>query len=800
MMSMSLDHHPAQNRIVPDSHTSEALRDCVARICARIPPLWDLSNYVAVNPFLGFSGQPFSETARTLRNGLGAQVLPSIEFYRTQWARGTFGMTELHQAAQRANSNPETLAAILAGTSAMPTRPASDTLTFAERRDDHDGSNWHAIAIRHITQWCAVSTSKGLARWNLPHAADGLYTSWCAAAQTDRTLELEGLHGWRSWAKNLPESPEQALSTMLETLHLPGNQHEDYLYRLFGGVFGWASFLRRATWERGTPEPGQLLDLLAMRICVDAGIELLAPPPRSANAPSPRAAVVDEQILVIFQEALEDGYIRQLGDSLLPPAVQSHERPAVQALFCIDVRSEVFRRHLEAQAQQITTLGFAGFFGVALSWQANADDSGSARCPVLLKPALQVRSSSTDRSNVAKGILKELQSAPSSAFSFVETVGLAYGLGMVSDAFNWRPESRSHEHSLPFAIQQTNNDRMTLAMRRDVAAGILKNVGLRTLFGRIVLLCGHASTSENNPHAAVLDCGACGGHSGAMNARVAAALLNDPAVRHELTAIGWQIPGDTWFLPGLHNTTVDQVQLLDTDQVPASHQADLRQLARALEQAGALARAERAPALDLTMQPHQLLGQVRQRAGDWSEVRPEWALARNASFIAARRLRTRGVNLEGRSFLHEYDWTTDPDSSILQLILSAPMIVASWINLQYFASTVDNGMFGCGTKTLHNRMGTLGVVLGNGGDLRGGLPLQSVQAADGRWYHEPLRLQVVIEAPQPMIEAALEQQPNVRELFQNGWIRLFALDSNSCTLTRWIPEQPWETVHGEPFV
>jgi uncharacterized protein YbcC (UPF0753/DUF2309 family) len=542
MLSMSLDHHPVQNRIVPDSHMSEALRDCVARICARIPPLWDLSNYVAVNPFLGFSGQPLSDAARILSNGLGAQVLPSIKFYRTQWARGTFGMNELRQAAQRANSNPETLAAILSGTNAMPMRPVTDILTFAERRDDHDGSNWHMIAIRHITQWCAVYTSKGLARWNLPHTADGLYRSWRAAAQTDRTLELEGLHGWRSWAKNLPESAEEALSSMLATLHLPDNQHEDYLYRLFGGVFGWASFLRRATWERGTAEPGQLLDLLAMRICVDAGIEFLAKSSISAHVPGPRAMVEDEQILVIFQEAFEHAYVRQLGASLLPPYVQSYERPAVQALFCNDVRSEVFRRHLEAQAQQITTLGFAGFFGIALTWQANADERGSARCPVLLKPSIQVRSSSNDRSNVARSILKELQNAPASAFSFVETVGLAYGFGMARDACNWQPESRSPEHSLPFTIQQINNNCMTLTMRRDVAAGILKNVGLRTLFARIVLLCGHASTSENNSHAAALDCGACGGHSGAMNARVAAALLNDPDVRQELAAIGWQIP------------------------------------------------------------------------------------------------------------------------------------------------------------------------------------------------------------------------------------------------------------------
>jgi uncharacterized protein YbcC (UPF0753/DUF2309 family) len=182
---------------------------------------------------------------------------------------------------------------------------------------------------------------------------------------------------------------------------------------------------------------------------------------------------------------------------------------------------------------------------------------------------------------------------------------------------------------------------------------------------------------------------------------------------------------------------------------------------------------------------------MRRRARDWSEVRPEWALARNAAFIAGRRGRTRGVDLEGRAFLHEYDWTADPDGSVLTLILTAPMVVASWINLQYFASSVDNAVFGSGTKALHNRVGALGVVLGNGGDLRTGLALQSVQAADGSLYHEPLRLQVMVEAPRERIEAVLAAQPGVRELAENGWIRLFALDPYGSGAARWVLGNSW---------
>lgn len=173
------------------------------------------------------------------------------------------------------------------------------------------------------------------------------------------------------------------------------------------------------------------------------------------------------------------------------------------------------------------------------------------------------------------------------------------------------------------------------------------------------------------------------------------------------------------------------------------------------------------------------------------------------SVIAARRARTRGLNLDGRSFLHEYDCETDPDDSILTLILIAPMVVASWINLQYFGSTVDNHVFGCGNKTLHNRVGAQGVVIGNGGDLRTGLALQSVCNPDGSWFHEPLRLQVIVEAGRENIDTVLAAFPNVRELVENGWVRLFALSPSGNDIWRRLPGGVWEparqaSVDGAP--
>jgi uncharacterized protein YbcC (UPF0753/DUF2309 family) len=176
------------------------------------------------------------------------------------------------------------------------------------------------------------------------------------------------------------------------------------------------------------------------------------------------------------------------------------------------------------------------------------------------------------------------------------------------------------------------------------------------------------------------------------------------------------------------------------------------------------------------------------RSRDWSQVRPEWGLANNAAFIAAPRERTKGLNLGGRVFLHNYDANLDTDKSTLELIMVAPMVVASWINLQYYGSTVNNRLFGSGNKVLHNVVGTFGVWQGNGGDLQSGLPLQSVH--DGkRWKHEPLRLNVFIEAERSAIESIIAKQPGVRELVDNGWVNLFAMEASGKQFWRYSGKQ-----------
>lgn len=332
--------------------------------------------------------------------------------------------------------------------------------------------------------------------------------------------------------------------------------------------------------------------------------------------------------------------------------------------------------------------------------------------------------------------------------------------------------------------------------RVDLAAGMLRNLGLLDGFARIVAICGHASEVVNNPYRAGLDCGACGGHSGEPNSRVAAALLNDPEVRAGLATRGIAVPDDTWFVAAVHVTTIDEIRFPDGGLPPASHAEEFATVREWLARATDATRRERSQRLvggpAATAGGAAITADILRRSRDWAEVRPEWGLANNAAFVIAPRSRTTGLTLNGRTFLHSYEHAKDPDLKVLELILTAPMVVTSWINLQYYASAVDNRSFGSGNKLIHNVTGQLGVLLGNGGDLMTGLPWQSV--SDGvELRHEPLRLLVIVEARRAAVQTILDRHPGVHDLVSHGWLTLVVREDDG--FFRWSGSQGWQPEH-----
>jgi len=251
--------------------------------------------------------------------------------------------------------------------------------------------------------------------------------------------------------------------------------------------------------------------------------------------------------------------------------------------------------------------------------------------------------------------------------------------------------------------------------------------------------------------------------------------------------LGIDIPDETCFIAAQHDTATDRVTVLDAHLIPASHRDDVRRLRADLTRAGAALAAERCallPGAARAMSPDRAARHVCGRSADWAQVYPEWGLAGNAAFVVGPREISRGIDLQRRVFLHSYDADVDPDGTALETILTAPLVVAQWINCQYHFSTVAPEVFGAGTKTIHNVVGNIGVIAGHNGDLRLGLPWQSVASGDSL-LHEPLRLLAVIEAPLARIDAVFDRNPILQQLFGNDWVSVAAREHPRAPWQRW---------------
>ncbi|MEY8841860.1 YbcC family protein, partial [Cribrihabitans sp. XS_ASV171] len=573
-------------------------------------------------------------------------------------------------------------------------------------------------------------------------------------------------------------------------------------HRLLMDMGGWAQYARGLGWQAELEggSDSTAAELLAIRLVweealftlyreeiAEAWAETLA---QHAQPVTPgREQVID----AILQEAAERAGQRSLADTLeLGRPRTRTERPAVQAAFCIDVRSEPFRRALEAQDTGIETLGFAGFFGLSTAHRAAGSDVIEARGPVLMPTGVATRADESpeddrDRRYAAraKRAWGRFKGAAVSSFAFVEAAGPAYAGTLLRDALGLR--SLNERKDPPPRLDPA----LSSSQRVDAAETVLRAMSLTKRFARLVMLAGHGASVTNAPHESALQCGACGGHAGDVNARLLARLLNDPETRAGLARRGIEIPGDTLFLAALHDTTTDAVTLYHRDAATGPWQTELDRLRGWLQAAGRLTRGERATRLPRASGERA----VMQRARDWAELRPEWGLAGCRAFIAAPRFRTEGTALAGQSFLHSYDWRADEEFGVLELIMTAPVVVASWISLQYYGSTVAPAVFGGGNKLLHNVVGGIGVLEGNGGVLRPGLPWQSVHDGE-RLQHDPLRLTVMIEAPREAMGEILARHDAVRTLFDNRWLHLIALDDQGRMAWRYDGDLRWSPIRG----
>ncbi|SHJ75236.1 hypothetical protein SAMN04488012_1181 [Palleronia salina] len=737
----------------------------------QIPPAFPLEATVAVNPWLGQVAEDRTlAAARMARVGGGRMFLPR-DTVAAMVASGEVSQDDLAGAARAYGLSMDALSRALDETRA-PEAPLPTVADLAQRAD---GIDWPGLVEDRIGHWAAAQFDKGQAFWPAPDA--GAWAAWRAYASRDLTPGLAGLSGFASRVAAMPIDARAAFAEACGALGLTPDVAPLYFHRLLVTLSGWGQYARHLSWmaERDGGRDTTLFDLLTVRLAWDVALLEQGGTARaeawdSARADFGRPITVDADTLrdAALQEAVDRGGERRLAETLAGDvATSTDDRPALQAAFCIDVRSERMRRALEASDPGLRTIGFAGFFGLAIKHCGHASDTVEARAPILVSPAVESRAADTGGSDTAERIrLRTVRAwgrfkrAAVSAFAFVEAAGPLYVGKLLRDGLGL---GGAGEHDPVPTLD------LPLADRVGAAERILRAMSLTDGFARLVLVCGHGARVTNAPHASALQCGACGGYSGDVNARLLAGLLNDGAVRAGLADRGIAIPGDTHFAAGLHDTVSDEVRVFEGD-LPASHRADIERLRAALGKAGALARTERAGTL-----PHGSRDSLARRGRDWSELRPEWGLAGCNGFIAAPRARTAGRDLGGRVFLHDYDWRQDTEAKTLEQILSAPVVVASWIALQYHGSAVAPETFGAGNKLLHNVVGGFGVLEGNGGALRAGLPRQSLHDGESL-RHVPSRLVVAVEAPEEMISKALDRQSAVRDLFDNGWLTLVTLN------------------------
>ncbi|WP_123619248.1 DUF2309 domain-containing protein [Halorubrum sp. CSM-61] len=765
------------------------IQDGIDSAAKTVGSVWPIHSFVTANPLSGFEDVPFGEAVTQAADLLGGRGYPSCETFRAALDDGRIDRETLEsELADRGyDADPEALIERL-DADTEPETPDREADADAERVD------------RVLTKWLSAFLDEGHAKWSMPNRDEGFYAAFRGVAAHDSEIP-DGV------AESLPESPIEAIEDALESY--PESQRVPVFEEQLAALPGWTGLVKQRVDDEGawqSAHPITLADYLAVRLALCDGFGVDVEP-----SVGPGTADLDpaDEIAEAFLSAWEASYrsavvdrvaaeSRELADER--SAVESGDsgRPDAQLVFCIDTRSEVIRRHVEATGDY-ETHGYAGFFGVPMEYQGYDAEASVDACPPILDAQHRVSEVPTDGGakerhdrwssvrEAAGEVVSKLKTNPASAFGFVENAGSGYGLalaartlvpGRVRDllttADDAAPDGR--EFCEPTVQHQhTHADGLPVGLTREekveYAATAFELMGW-TEFGRLVVFTGHASETANNPYDSSLDCGACAGSPGGPNARVLAEICADPDVRAALRDRGFEIPEDTVFLAGEHNTTTDEIEVYG--DAPESHADDLDRLRADLDIARENATAERVESMG--GDPSEGVAEAERRAADWAETRPEWGLAGNAGFVVGPRELTSDLDLDGRAFLHSYDWSTDPEGDALEGILAGPMVVTQWINAQYYFSTVDNAVYGSGSKVTQNPVGNVGVYQGNGGDLMTGLPLQSLMAAADEPYHQPLRLSTVVHAPVERVTDALAGLEEVVQLLDNDWLSLTVVD------------------------
>jgi uncharacterized protein YbcC (UPF0753/DUF2309 family) len=323
-----------------------------------IPPAWPLASSVAVNPFLGQTHEDLATVAARLARVAGAPVTMPRSFYQDRIANGDITDADLLDALAAAprSLRPQSLEA-LKSAAQVSTPDASALPTVADLAADASGIDWPGLIAERFGAWAAGYLDEGQALWAAPRGR-GAYAAWRAVATHDLTPEIAGLSGFATFVSEAPEGAMDALASVVQHLDVPDAAQQTYFHQLLITLGGWAQYARYQLWqaELGGGADTTIADFLAIRLVFEAALfdryeSQIGASWRSIVAMHALLVMptVDHVIDAILQEASERAAQRKLLQTLSAPGSGTIEgRPILQAAFCIDVRSEVYRRALES--------------------------------------------------------------------------------------------------------------------------------------------------------------------------------------------------------------------------------------------------------------------------------------------------------------------------------------------------------------------------------------------------------------------------------------------------------------------
>lgn len=752
---------------------------------------WPLYSFVTSNPLVGFENKSFKKAVLEAEILFGSKPFPDVSVFRQAWQKKEVEESVLKNLL------------IENGFEFSPL----ESLDIMEKKDVNLMPDHNENIDRILSKWLAAFLDEGFAEWEMPNKTEGFYKSWRKLAPFDAQLKIKKI-------TEIPSTTAEALEILVK------NYSQQECTAIFkqelAALPGWTGYIKHrieneSSWQKKYPI--DLLDYLAVRLFVkkQLNVELTL----NENNSNKNLDIFNQQYL--WLKAWELSFQKEMAITLQNNKTTAKSAdiytkiPDAQLALCIDTRSESMRRHIE-NVGNYETFGYAGFFGIAMDYKNENDGVIRKACPPIVGSAYLVSEIPQENKgenakdyekkiqlkNFRNYFLSRLKNMLPSAFGYVEGSGVLYGFSLLNrtlfSATAYRRKNKNATHYENIYQPKINNcsqeteKNLDISLEEKVAIvkGAFDLTGWKN-FARIIVFVGHGSHSANNPFGSSLDCGACAASPGRHNARMLAKIANQEDVRNVLKEQhGYKIPRDSIFIGAEHNTTTDEIVIFDSE-VPHCHTEDLKTLKNNLKIAQTNATMER------LNKENKSVEQAQKNANNWAETRPEWGLAKNAGFIVGPRHLTKDLNLEGRCFLHSYDWKQDMEGAALEGIMQGPMVVTQWINNHYYFATVDNETFGGGSKITHNITGKFGVVQGNGGDLKMGIPLESVKKSDSEMYHQPLRLSVIIQAPIENLEKILEKNENLRSLIKNEWIYLLVMDpEDDNRIKKYTGEGIWE--------